>query len=88
MHMAMFPGSMETYADESVNYFVLYGTPFYLSSDTNDQEFVPQPWKYSLATQATIIRIGMPSFNQTNFECSQPPLYYRWQESAGGPPAG
>ena len=82
------PRRMETYADESAKYFVLYGTPFYLSSDTNDEEFVPQPWKYSLATQATIIRIGMPSFNQTNFECSQPPLYYTlagicWRASGG-----
>ena len=70
------PRHLEPIADESINYFVLYGAPTYLSAATNDQEFVPQPWKLSYETQDQFIRTGRPVLHGTNFESSQPPLYY------------
>jgi Predicted membrane protein (DUF2142) len=82
------PRRMELYTDESVKYYVLYGSPVYLAPDTNYQEFVPQPWKYSPETRDTLIRIGKSAFVQTNYESSQPPLYYAlagacWRASGG-----
>jgi hypothetical protein len=70
------PRRMELYSDESVKYYVLYGSPFYLAPDTNYQEFVPQPWKCPPETRDTLIRMGKPAFAQTNYESSQPPFYY------------
>jgi 4-amino-4-deoxy-L-arabinose transferase-like glycosyltransferase len=82
------PRRMELYTDESVKYYVLYGSPFYMSTDTNDQEFIPQPWKYPPETRDALIRIGKPAFVQTNYESSQPPLYYAlagaWWRASGG----
>ncbi|MGA2871207.1 MAG: DUF2142 domain-containing protein, partial [Verrucomicrobiota bacterium] len=82
------PRRMELYTDESVKYYVLYGSPVYLAPDTNYQELVPQPWKCPPETRDTLIRVGKLAFVLTNYESSQPPLYYAlagaWWRASGG----
>ena len=70
------PRRLETFSDGFLKFAALYGAPVYLSPTTNDEEFVPQPWKLPLATRETLIRANQPWLSLTNLECSQPPLYY------------
>ena len=70
------PRRLETYSDESVTFFALYGAPFYLATGTNGEELLPQPWKLPPDVRASITRIGTHDFQVANFESSQPPLYY------------
>ncbi|MGC9942238.1 MAG: DUF2142 domain-containing protein [Verrucomicrobiota bacterium] len=82
-----FPRKLEPLGTEAISYYVLYGSPVYLSAATNDQEFVPQPWKLPNQTQDLLIHAGSPVLQGTNFESSQPPLYYllagAWWRLAG-----
>jgi hypothetical protein len=79
---------LEPFSDESISYFVLYGAPSYLATGTNVQEFVPQPWKLAPVSRNLLIRTGSQVFQGTDFESSQPPVYYLlagvWWRIAGG----
>ena len=69
----------EPVSDETVKYIVLYGSPEYLGVPTNspDGQFAPPPWKQPLEkVRQTLIAKTATWRTVTNYEASQPPLYY------------
>ena len=73
------PRALEPVSDEAVRYIVLYGSPEYVGIPTNspDGQFAPPPWKQPLekVRQALIAKTATWQA-VTNYEASQPPLYY------------
>jgi hypothetical protein len=70
---------LEPVSDEAVNYIVLYGSPEYVGIPTNfpDGQFPPPPWKQPLEkVRQTLIAKTATWRAVTNYEVSQPPLYY------------
>ena len=73
------PRALEPVSDETVRYIVLYGSPEYLGIPTNspDGQFAPPPWKRPLDdVRQTLIAKAATWRSVTNYEASQPPLYY------------
>lgn len=71
--------ALEPVSNETVNYIVLYGSPEYLGIPTNspDGQFAPPPWKQPLEkVRPTLIAKSATWRTVTNYEASQPPLYY------------
>ena len=71
--------ALEPVSDETVRYIVLYGSPEYLGIPTNSPEgqFAPPPWKQPLEkVRPTLIAKTATWRTVTNYEASQPPLYY------------
>ena len=70
--------ALEPVSDESVRYIVLYGSPEYLGITTNsaDGQLAP-PWKQPLENVRQALITKTASWRTvTNYEASQPPLYY------------
>jgi hypothetical protein len=70
---------LEPVSDETVSYVVLYGSPEYVGIPTNspDGQFAPPPWKQPLEKiRQTLIAKAATWRAVTNYEASQPPLYY------------
>ena len=66
-------------SDEAVRYIVLYGSPEYVGIPTNspDGQFAPPPWKQPLEkVRPALIAKTAVWRTVTNYEVSQPPLYY------------
>jgi hypothetical protein len=71
------PRSLESNSDTLVRDAALYGSSFY--SATNDiGERMPPPWTWPAAQQATWIAAQSPINAGTNYQSSQPPLYYAY----------
>jgi len=71
--------ALEPVSDEAVNYIVLYGSPEYVGIPTNspDGQFAPPPWKQPLEkVRPALIAKTATWRTVTNYEASQPPLYY------------
>ena len=73
------PRAMETVSDIAVNYVVLYSSSAYVGSPTNypDGQFPPPPWTQPLEKIRPALIAKTASWRAvTNYEASQPPLYY------------
>ena len=71
--------ALEPVSDEAVRYIVLYGSPEYVGIPTNapDGQFAPPPWKQPLEkVRPALIARTLTWRAVTNYEVSQPPLYY------------
>ncbi len=71
--------ALEPVSDEAVRYIVLYGSPEYVGIPTNapDGQFAPPPWKQPLEkVRPALIAKTKVWRTVTNYEASQPPLYY------------
>ncbi len=71
--------ALEPVSDETVRYIVLYSSPEFLGIPTNspDGQFAPPPWKQPLEkVRAALIAKTATWRTVTNYEASQPPLYY------------
>ena len=71
--------ALEPVSDEAVRYIVLYGSPEYVGIPTNspDGQFAPPPWKLPLEqVRQTLVAKTATWRTVTNYEASQPPLYY------------
>ena len=70
--------ALEPVSDETVRYIVLFGSPEYLAVSTNsiNAQSLP-PWKQPLdIVRQTLIAKSTSWRKVTNYEASQPPLYY------------
>ncbi|MGA2246555.1 MAG: DUF2142 domain-containing protein [Verrucomicrobiota bacterium] len=70
------PRTYDDFTSETVRCLALYNSKFYLGSETNRDELLPQPWKLPASEQAAWIAAQAPGYAGTNYENSQPPLYY------------
>ena len=73
------PRALEPVSNEAVDYIVLYGSPEYVGIPTNAPggEFAPPPWKQPLEKiRPALIAKAATWRTVTNYEASQPPLYY------------
>jgi hypothetical protein len=71
--------ALEPVSDEAVRYIVLYGSPEYVGIPTNspDGQFAPPPWKQPLEKVRPALIAKTATWRAvTNYEASQPPLYY------------
>jgi hypothetical protein len=71
--------ALEPVSDEAVNYIVLYGSPEYVGIPTNspDAHFASPPWKQPLEKVRPALIAKKAAWRAvTNYEASQPPLYY------------
>ncbi len=71
--------ALEPVSGEAVKYIVLYGSPEYVGIPTNtpDGQFAPPPWKQPLEKiRPALIAKTAAWRTVTNYEASQPPLYY------------
>ena len=71
--------ALEPVSGEAVRYIVLYGSPEYVGIPTNspDGQFAPPPWKQPLEkVRPALIAKTATWRTVTNYEASQPPLYY------------
>jgi hypothetical protein len=71
--------ALEPVSNEAVDYIVLYGSPEYVGIPTNapDGQFAPPPWKQPLGKiRPALIAKAATWRTVTNYEASQPPLYY------------
>lgn len=68
------PRRLETHSDEAMQYQALYGSKFYFG--TNDGELMPPPWTWPDKQRAAWVAAKIPANPATNYEASQPPLYY------------
>ena len=71
--------ALEPVSGEAVNYIVLYGSPEYVGIPTNfpDGQFTPPPWKQPLEKVRPALIARTAAWRAvTNYEASQPPLYY------------
>jgi hypothetical protein len=69
------PCRLEPCSDEMVRDMALYNSSFYFGT-TNQAERLPPPWSWPAKQQAAWITARSSISLATNFECSQPPLYY------------
>ena len=72
-------GALGPVSAEAVRYIVLYGSPEYLGLPTNspDGQFAPPPWKQPLEKVRPALIARTAAWRAvTNYETSQPPLYY------------
>lgn len=71
------PRRLERCSPEAVRDMALYDSSFYLESPASpDGERLPPPWTLPAEKQAAWIAAQSPEYQDTNYECSQPPLYY------------
>jgi hypothetical protein len=71
--------ALEPVSTEAVHYIVLYGSPEYVGIPSNspDGQFAPPPWKQPLEkVRPALIAKTAAWRTVTNYEASQPPLYY------------
>ncbi len=71
------PRSLEPFSDTLVRDAALYGSSFYAATN-NVGERMPPPWTWPATQQTAWIAAQPPINHGTNFECSQPPLYYSY----------
>ena len=73
------PRALEPVSDEAVNYIVLFSTSEYVGNATNypGGQFPPPPWTQTLEKIRPELIAKTASWRAvTNYEASQPPLYY------------
>jgi hypothetical protein len=73
------PRALEPVSDAAVNYIVLYSSSAYVGISTNypDGQFPPPPWTQPLEKIRPALIAKTAAWRAvTNYEASQPPLYY------------